>query len=685
MAKTKRKKGGGGRGPGKKGITYAAVPSSSVATARKRSYSSGDDDSHGEVGGAGGEPKTDTSSAQSRRSSRLKGVPKQYHIDSDDDNLDDSDAELGGYPSSDDDDLVFENDEDDIGDDDDEDHNKKPSAQSTGTSDKPQKKKRRKRKEKEEALIKSDDQLREYLEKNEEYQKDRSKAKDAELVQRLMATTKKSLEKCSDDAILFMLEKAQRRGLLKGGIQEPVDTAVQGFCEYLVTSYPTCIAEKIVRYFEHLQDQDKLGSADRLTVQERIAPFADYELNCSNGFPQATENIACTNYVIYVDPKDAVSAARAVLTSFNANDVSEGKISERNIETARVMSTLPESSKSVSYVGESLHYWPDRCGPKAVGYRGNRILHDLLKSGTFRIITFNMDPAFQSPNVSDGLKKRRLLSIEMIWHINELSMGTKGERGSLCKVFGGGHWVSGTASRLHRMLNDPTLLPNGHADLLRWEKCKIDGEEQYVVRVKSFDVTNELKEEMKFPFLRRWLAQQNFLAKFPPGVDLQNDVIEIDDEDPRKSLTAFSGGVKSQKLSTGALYYFNNLFQPGKVIDMFRLERNNLKQNPSLLEGNLAERVFNAYLSSSKKPLWDEEKVPTGTVANRLALLVAKVIDVEISTLTSQLNAKLKEVCTNDETKLSAIDEDDPLMTALLNMDYKETKDYAHRHRKSQR
>ena len=72
-------------------------------------------------------------------------------------------------------------------------------------------------------------------------------------------------------------------------------------------------------------------------------------------------------------------------------------------------------------------------------------------------------------------------------------------------------------------------------------------------------------------------------------------------------------------------------------------------------------------------------------MANRLALLVAKVIDVEISTLTSQLNAKLKEVCTNDETKLSAIDEDDPLMTALLNMDYKETKDYAHRHRKSQR
>ena len=682
MAKTKRnQKGGGGRGSGKKGSTNAAVPSASAAPARKRVHSSGDDDALGAgAGGTAGEQKTDVS-VLPRRSARQKAleVPVQYRqsIGFDDDDLDDSDVELDGYPSSgDDDDLLFESDEDEPGDEDDDD-DKKPAAKSTGKDDKPQKKKNEKSEKKKRrkigedgAPIRSDQQLREYLEKNKEYQKGRSKEKDAELIERLMATTKKSLEMCSSDAILFVLGKAKRRGFLDGDIQHPLDAAVWGFCEYVVTSYPPALAEKIVQHFEDLRDHGRLGMADTLTVAERVGPFAAYELDCSGKLPKPTQNSDCTNYVICCEPADVIDAAKDLL--------SEGApMSERNRTTMETL-LLPtaKSMKSVSYIGETLQFWLLRCKANFVGYVTNRILHRLLQSRKFRVIAINMDPAFQSNEVSEGIKKKRLLGIEMIWHINELGFAIQGQKGSMCKVYGGGIRVTDTTTRLYQMLEDPTRFPDGHHDLVEWVKCNINGEDQHIIRIKSFNATNELREEMNFPYLNRWLAQNHFRAVLPPNMDL-NDVVEDEDENPEASLSAFNGRTSKSKLSTGALHYYNELFQPGNVLDIFLLKRD---PNRSIvpLEDNLAGQVFSAYLSSSKKTIWDKEKRPMDTVAYHLAMLVAKVIDIQVGTLNVQLAAKFKEHGGN-ETSICDIDEDDPMLAAMLAFDYTHTTEYAYR------
>ena len=589
--------------------------------------------------------ETDGHSEKPRHSARKKAeeVPKQYRVDPDDDDLKDSDIEIVEYPSSDeydddDDDSISYDDHlllfDGGGDDDDDgvdDGDKKPAAKDSIVD----KKKKRRKKKKSNATIKSAEQLREHLEKSVEYQRGRTKKKDAELINRLVDITKEAFEACNDEVKIFVLQKGRRRGFKGDG--STVDAVLRGFCEHVITSYPVVVAERIVQHFEHLRAKGKLGAAHTLTVEERIEPFAKYELNCKDGLPKLAENgNSCTNYFIYATPEAARSAAAGVLSSPNFNDASE-----RNKATARALSEVVALLNSISYIGETLNPWPVRCQSNGFGgYKSNAVLHRLLTSGDFRVVAMNLDKAIQSAEVSDGLKKVRILSIEMMWHLLSTGMAVQGDRGSLCKVFGGGISVSGTAARMYRMLEHPTYLPEDHRGLLEWAEIDVGGKQQHAVRVKSFGTTNDLqvREALKLPRLHGWLARSHFLAVFPPGLSLR-DIIENEDEDPAAQLTERPHPWSDKKLSVRPLYYYNESFQPGNAIGIYEIEQDNKLFSINPLCENIDEQIFSAYLTSSLKSAWKREL--DLVVAYRLANRVAVYIDIDIGKQTANLGRML--------------------------------------------
>ena len=455
---------------------------------------------------------------------------------------------------------------------------------------------------------------------------------EADHLRRLMATTKEALSKCDDEVVIFLLEKAKRRGINIEG-ENPVDLAVKGFCELMIQSYPPDLASKIIAHFEHLQQTGRLGAADGRTVRERMEPFVEHELDIRNGFPKPTKHSRCTNYVMLADPQDAKSAAKAVLAD-------SGDISERNILTANALLKLPTETKSVWYIGETIFYWPERCKPNFDGYKGNRVLYHLLRDKKIRIIAFNMHPAFQSSAVSKGIKKVRLLCIEMLWHINTNAMAVLGQGGSLCKVLGGGVPVTSSASRLYRFLECPSLLPDGHQDLFRWIQQDIDEEEKCAICVKSFEELERVKEEMKLPHnLHHWFYRHGFYSVIPSGTSLK-EVIEA----PSKASHFRSF---KRNMSSGRLCYYHPLYQPKKPMDIYRLTFVENRWATPLDEG-LAQKVFDAYRSSSlmRSKLRNQ---PAVSVAHDLAKRVAEVVDAPTGFLTSELESLIKDAESEDD------------------------------------
>ena len=468
---------------------------------------------------------------------------------------------------------------------------------------------------------------------------------EADHLRRLMATTKEALSKCDDEVVIFLLEKAKRRGINIEG-ENPVDLAVKGFCELMIESYPPDLTSTIIGHFEDLQQNGRLGTAHTLSVQERMDPFKRYELDCQNGFPKPSKDSLCTNYVIFVEPHDAKSAAKAALA--DSDD-----ISERNRLTATALMELPTETKSVWYIGETRFYWPKRCRPKCQGYKGNRVLYHLLRDKKFRIITFNMAAAFQSDDVSQGIVKKRLLCIEMLWHINTNLMSVLGKSGSLCKVYGGGLSVTSSASRLYRILERSSL-----PDLLKWSQQKINGENKYVVCVESFVELEEVKEETKLVHLNRWFPRNGFFSVIPSGTSLK-EVIEAPDQTRRVCIEGNSRIVKS----SGRLCYYHPLYQPNSPIDIFRLTHNRNRTSPTLLDKDLACKVFKAYSSSSlTQSKWSNQ--PAESVAHHLAKLVSQVIDVQTGTLASELLRLMNDAESTDGEANE--DVDDGMEDAML-------------------
>jgi hypothetical protein len=205
------------------------------------------------------------------------------------------------------------------------------------------------------------------------------------------------------------------------------------------------------------------------------------------------------------------------------------------------------------------------------------------------------------------------------------------------------------------MLEEPRCQPDGNADLFRWVECEIGGEQRYAVRVKSFVVANSLREEMKMPYLNGWLARQQFKSVMPPGLSFI-DAIEAEEKDAKTILTAFRGTGDSL-LSNGALYYFNEAFQPRNSFGVFELKVNLALAPPTFpQDANLSEKIFSAYLKSSKRASWSKE--PSNVVARRLALLVAMVIDISFGQLTKEIQ-KLIDEHDGDSSDVSSVDSDD--------------------------
>ena len=447
------------------------------------------------------------------------------------------------------------------------------------------------------------------------------------LIKRLAALIKKGLTKCvrKDEFFVFFLERGRRR--FGPG---DVNSTANDFATMVVRALEMKDAARMIEYYEELDRKNLLGEEHTLSVDERISPFKDFVLDCSTSDGRPTDE-DCPDggaYCMLVEPKDAQAAGSAVLKE--AEGLSDDFMySERNMNTANALATADSFVKSFSYKGETKNDWRKRAGQNFNGYASNKCLHHCLKSGHFRIIFLPLAEPHTSSKVSSKIKKAACLAIEMVWHVLSEGVGIQGERGSLCKVFGGGNSWFGLMTRLYLGLEND-VIPG-----IQWRHdLDENGSDRYLLQVQDA-ATNKSTKDIKLPDLRQSLRYRGFAAVIPSGDAVQN-AINDEIQEMNEAFTKIIGGAGGGGcwISKGALLYFHSEFQRGAVQNLFRIASTG-DAVPFEHRSSLADEVVTAYESSNKARLWSGKSKKV--IAKNLANLTARIVDCSIGTLAGEI------------------------------------------------